>query len=79
MNKEQIKEKILLQKNARLVDILEINNSCYAKTLAISKNPTTNIMFKYYKISNEDIEDIKNEELDKVRNLFENDLGNIVY
>lgn len=78
MNKEQIKEKILLEKNASLIDILEINNNCYAKAL-ITFEGVTNIEFKYYKISDDSIKDIEDSELKEVKSYFETNLGNIVY
>lgn len=79
MNKEQIKEKLLLEKKSRLIDMLEINNNSYAKTLIISESNNSNIKFKYYKIKEDLIEDIDITELEKIKKYFEINLGNVVY
>jgi hypothetical protein len=79
LNKEQIKEKLLLEKKSRLIDMLEINNNSYAKTLIISESNNSNIKFKYYKIKEDLIEDIDITELEKIKKYFEINLGNVVY
>lgn len=80
MNKENIKEKILLEKNASLIDILEIGGTNYAKTLELSNQKDLAVIkYKYYKIVENSILDLKPEELEEIRRFFETNLGNIVY
>lgn len=80
MNKEEIKKKILSEKNASLIDILEIGGTNYAKTLELSnQKDSAAIKYKYYKIVGNSILDLKPEELEEIRRFFETNLGNIVY
>ena len=80
MNKENLKEKMLLEKNANLIDILEIGGTNYAKTLdlSIGKESGT-VKYKYYKIDQNSILDLRPEELEEIKSFFETNLGNIVY
>ena len=81
MNREQIKEKILLEKNANLVDVIEIAGNSYAKALLINSEIETNLnlTYKYYKVLEDTIQDITQEELKNVKSFFEIDLGDIIY
>lgn len=80
MNKEKIKEKLLLEKNSKLIDILEIAGTNYAKTLEISREENlAEVRYKYYKIVENSILDLKQEELEEISRFFEINLGNIVY
>lgn len=80
MNKEKIKEKLLLEKNSKLIDILEIAGTNYAKTLEISREENlAAVKYKYYKIVENSILDLKQEELEEISRFFEINLGNIVY
>lgn len=81
MNREQIKEKILLEKNANLVDVIEIAGNSYAKALLINSEIETNLnlTYKYYKVLEDTIQDITQEELKSVKSFFEIDLGDIIY
>lgn len=81
MNREQIKEKILLEKNANLVDVIEIAGNSYAKALLINSEVETNLnlTYKYYKVLEDTIQDITQEELKSVKSFFEIDLGDIIY
>lgn len=81
MNREQIKEKILLEKNANLVDVIEIAGSSYAKALLIKSENEINpsLTYKYYKVLENAIQDVTQEELNSVKSFFEIDLGDIIY
>ena len=80
MNKEKIKEKLLLEKNSKLIDILEIAGTNYAKTLEISREENLSaVKYKYYKIVENSILDLIQEELEEISRFFEINLGNIVY
>lgn len=79
MNKKQIQEKLLIEKDARLIDILEINHKKYAKAMIVLKQQGFNFEYKYYEISNDIINEITDSELENVRSFFEKDHGNIVY
>lgn len=79
MNKEQIREKLLVEKNAKLIDILDLNNKHYAKTLIMSKGTDFNFEYKYYEILHETIKEINDIELEEIKQFFETNLGNIVY
>ncbi len=79
MNKEVIKEKILVQKKAKLIDILEINSKCYAKTMLILDTDNFEIEYKYYEIENDIIKDINEDDLEKVEQYFGKNHGLIVY
>lgn len=81
MNREQIKEKILLEKNANLVDVIEIAGSSYAKALLIKSENEINpsLTYKYYKVLENAIQDVTQEELNRVKSFFEIDLGDIIY
>lgn len=81
MNKEEIKKKILLEKNANLIDIIEIAGNSYAKALLVNSESQTNLglTYKYYKILENTIQDLTKEELESVKDFFEIGLGNIVY
>lgn len=79
MNKEQIKEKLLLERNARLIDTLEINNKKYAKAMIVLKQQGFNFEYKYYEITEDIINEISDSELENVKSFFEKDYGNIVY
>lgn len=79
MNKEEIKEKILLEKNASLIDVIEIAGNYYAKALVNSSDEDYEIRFEYYKIYEDSIFDLNEEELSEVKSFFEINLGNIVY
>lgn len=81
MNREQIKEKILLEKNANLVDVIEIAGNSYAKALLINSEIETNLnlTYKYYKVLEDTIQDITQEELKSVKSFLEIDLGDIIY
>lgn len=79
MDREQIKEKILLEKNANLIDILEIASELYAKALVSKEEKNNRISFDYYKISENTIQDLTEEEKDEIKHFFEINTGNIVY
>ncbi len=79
MDREQIKEKILLEKNANLIDILEIASELYAKVLVSTENEDYRISYDYYKISDNTIQDLTEEEKDEIKHFFEINTGNIVY
>lgn len=81
MNKEEIKKKILLEKKANLIDLLEIAGNSYAKALLVNSETENNLglTYKYYRILENTIQDLTAEELESVKSFFEIDLGNIVY
>ena len=72
MNKEEIKKKILLDKNANLIDIIEIAGNSYAKALRVNAESKNNLglEYKYYKISENTIHDLTKEELERVKGFF---------
>ncbi len=81
MNKEEIKKKILLEKNANLIDIIEIAGDFYAKALLVNSENKTNLglTYKYYRISENSIQNLTTEEIETIKSYFEINLGNIVY
>ena len=79
MNKEEIKKKILEEKNANLIDIMELASDCYAKALVNLADDEHEVRFKYYKVDKDSIIDLTDEEMEKIKKVFEIDYGNIVY
>ena len=79
MNKKEIREKLLTEKKAKLIDTLEINSKTYAKTLISSKLHPLGIAYRYYQITETAIYDINNNELEFIKQNFETDDKNVVY
>ena len=79
MNKNEIKEKLQIEKNANLIDILEIGNKKYAKALLSLKNNKFNIIYRYYEIEENSIKELNEEEREKIKMFFEKKYGNVVY
>ena len=79
MNKEIINEKLIIQKNAKLLDIMEIAGKIYAKTLVILNEDNSKFEYRYYEIDEENINELDDEKLKKIKSFFETNLGNVVY
>lgn len=79
MDKEIINEKLIIQKNAKLLDIMEIAGKIYAKTLVILNEDNSKFEYRYYEIDEENINELDDEKLKKIKSFFETNLGNVVY
>ena len=79
MNKEIINEKLIAQKNAKLIDVMEIAGKIYAKTLVVLEDGDSKFEYKYYEINKDNINELDNEKLKKIKSFFETNLGNVVY
>ena len=79
MDKNDIKEKLKVQKNANLINTFEIGSKQYAKAILNFKNGNFNIIYKYYEILDNNIKELSEEEQERVKVFFEKKYGNIVY
>ena len=79
MNKEVIAEKLLIEKNARLIDIFEIGSKYYAKAIILFDESEFKIENKYYDVTNGNIKELEDDEQDEISQFFSKDYGNIVY
>lgn len=72
---------MLLERNANLIDIIEIAGNSYAKALLVNSENENNLglTYKYYKILENTIQDLNPEELECVKDFFEINLDDIVY
>ncbi len=77
MDREKIKEKLLLEKNANLIDVLQIASSLYAKVLVSDKN--YKISYNYFKISEDTIQDLTENEKEEIKHFFEINSEDVVY
>lgn len=79
MNKEELEKRFLEEKKVNLIDVLEINNKKYAKTMIIFKDSDFKIEYKYFEIENGLIKEIDKNNLEEIISLFQNDYGNVIY
>lgn len=77
MNREELDEKLLIEKNARLIDEIEFNNKKYVKALKINKE---DIEYKYYELLENNLKDVEDEiTLKYLKELNEANYGDIIY
>ena len=79
MNKEVIAEKLLIEKNARLIDIFEINSRYYAKTITVTSQNSFKIQYKYYDVTDENVKELDSIQEEEISQFFTKDYGNTVY
>lgn len=79
MNKELIEEKLLTEKNARLIDIFEINSRYYAKTITVTSQNSFKIQYKYYDVTDENVKELDSIQEEEISQFFTKDYGNTVY
>lgn len=77
LDREKIKEKLLLEKNANLIDVLQIASSLYAKVLVSDEN--YKISYNYFKISEDTIQDLTENEKEEIKHFFEINSEDVVY